>query len=166
MFSSMLFRQEDMEKMETMEKEQKLIEAQKKLFQGLKFFLNREVPRESLAFVIRWVRAAAVRVTEIMTRIIWNLNPLSMFCAFQVFRWRGVLGQICVHWQHVRGDRWDHHTSNRWQTQHRQTVHQQVKKRLILIVLNYFFPFRHVECTSFTPIRSTVHFWMHCTGSL
>uniref|UniRef100_A0A671YAP3 Pescadillo homolog n=1 Tax=Sparus aurata TaxID=8175 RepID=A0A671YAP3_SPAAU len=44
---------EDMEKMETMEKEQKLIEAQKKLFQGLKFFLNREVPRESLAFVIR-----------------------------------------------------------------------------------------------------------------
>lgn len=66
----MLFRQEDMEKMETMEKEQKLIEAQKKLFQGLKFFLNREVPRESLAFVIRWVRAAAVRVTEIMTRII------------------------------------------------------------------------------------------------
>lgn len=55
MFSSMLFRQEDMEKMETMEKEQKLIEAQKKLFQGLKFFLNREVPRESLAFVIRWV---------------------------------------------------------------------------------------------------------------
>lgn len=66
----MLFHQEDMEKMETMEKEQKLIEAQKKLFQGLKFFLNREVPRESLAFVIRWVRAAAVRVTEIMTRII------------------------------------------------------------------------------------------------
>lgn len=49
----MLFHQEDMEKMETMEKEQKLIEAQKKMFQGLKFFLNREVPRESLAFVIR-----------------------------------------------------------------------------------------------------------------
>lgn len=169
MFSSIIFHQEDIEKMETMEKEQKLIEAQKKLFQGLKFFLNREVPRESLAFVIRWVRAAAVRVAEraeIMTRTILNLNPFSMFCAFQVFRWRGVLGQICVHWQHVRDDRWDHHTSNRWQTQLRQTVHQQVKKRLVLNVLNHLFPFRHVECTSFIPIRSTVHFWMHWTGSL
>uniref|UniRef100_A0A4W6GAU4 Pescadillo homolog n=1 Tax=Lates calcarifer TaxID=8187 RepID=A0A4W6GAU4_LATCA len=44
---------EDMEKMEAREKEQKQQEAQKKLFEGLKFFLNREVPRESLAFVIR-----------------------------------------------------------------------------------------------------------------
>ncbi|KAK2837311.1 hypothetical protein Q5P01_014523 [Channa striata] len=44
---------EDMEKMEAREKEQKQLEAQKKLFEGLKFFLNREVPRESLAFVIR-----------------------------------------------------------------------------------------------------------------
>uniref|UniRef100_A0A3Q3X5H9 Pescadillo homolog n=1 Tax=Mola mola TaxID=94237 RepID=A0A3Q3X5H9_MOLML len=35
------------------EKEQKLQEALKKLFNGLKFFLNRETPRESLAFVIR-----------------------------------------------------------------------------------------------------------------
>ncbi|XP_026178566.1 pescadillo [Mastacembelus armatus] len=45
--------EEDMEKMEAREKEQKQQEAQKKLFEGLRFFLNREVPRESLAFVIR-----------------------------------------------------------------------------------------------------------------
>uniref|UniRef100_A0A3P9DAF5 Pescadillo homolog n=1 Tax=Maylandia zebra TaxID=106582 RepID=A0A3P9DAF5_9CICH len=44
---------EDMEKMEAREKELKQQEAQKKLFEGLKFYLNREVPRESLAFVIR-----------------------------------------------------------------------------------------------------------------
>ncbi|XP_038560072.1 pescadillo [Micropterus salmoides] len=44
---------EDMENMEAREKEQKQQEAQKKLFEGLKFFLNREVPRESLAFLIR-----------------------------------------------------------------------------------------------------------------
>lgn len=44
---------EDIEKMEAREKEQQQLEAQKKLFAGLKFFLNREVPRESLAFVIR-----------------------------------------------------------------------------------------------------------------
>lgn len=50
------FLQEDTEKMEAREKEQKRLEAQKKLFEGLKFFLNRETPRESLAFVIRWVR--------------------------------------------------------------------------------------------------------------
>lgn len=47
------FLQEDTEKMEAQEKEQKQLEAQKKLFEGLKFFLNRETPRESLAFVIR-----------------------------------------------------------------------------------------------------------------
>ncbi|CAJ1068816.1 pescadillo [Xyrichtys novacula] len=40
---------EDIEQMEAKEKEQK----QQKLFKGLKFFLNREAPRESLAFVIR-----------------------------------------------------------------------------------------------------------------
>ncbi|XP_027890064.1 pescadillo [Xiphophorus couchianus] len=44
---------EDMEKMEAREKEQKQLETQKKIFEGLKFFINREVPRESLAFVIR-----------------------------------------------------------------------------------------------------------------
>ena len=40
------------------------------------------------------------------------------------------------------------------------------KETLVLIVLNYFFPFSHVECTSLIPVRSTVHFWMHSTGSL
>nr|XP_057926345.1 pescadillo [Doryrhamphus excisus] len=45
--------EEDFEKMEAREKEQKQQEAHKKIFEGLKFFLNREVPRESLAFVIR-----------------------------------------------------------------------------------------------------------------
>lgn len=44
---------EDIEKMEAREKEQKQQEAQKKLFVGLKFFLNRESPRESLSFIIR-----------------------------------------------------------------------------------------------------------------
>uniref|UniRef100_A0A3B4B2B3 Pescadillo homolog n=1 Tax=Periophthalmus magnuspinnatus TaxID=409849 RepID=A0A3B4B2B3_9GOBI len=44
---------EDMENMEAREKELKQEEKAKKLFEGLKFFLNREVPRESLAFVIR-----------------------------------------------------------------------------------------------------------------
>ncbi|XP_029018335.1 pescadillo [Betta splendens] len=43
---------EDLEKMEVREKEQKELEDQKKIFEGLKFFVNREVPRESLAFVI------------------------------------------------------------------------------------------------------------------
>ncbi|XP_054629415.1 pescadillo [Dunckerocampus dactyliophorus] len=45
--------EEDLEKMEEREKQQKQQEAHKKIFEGLKFFLNREVPRESLAFVIR-----------------------------------------------------------------------------------------------------------------
>ncbi|KAK3538474.1 hypothetical protein QTP86_004659, partial [Hemibagrus guttatus] len=44
---------EDMEKMEARVKAQQEEEKQKKLFDGLKFFLNREVPRESLAFVLR-----------------------------------------------------------------------------------------------------------------
>ncbi|XP_029961481.1 pescadillo [Salarias fasciatus] len=44
---------ENVEMMEAREKEQRQLEAQKKMFEGLKFFLNREVPRESLAFVIR-----------------------------------------------------------------------------------------------------------------
>lgn len=34
-------------------KELEAQEKQKKLFEGLKFFLNREVPREALAFIIR-----------------------------------------------------------------------------------------------------------------
>ncbi|KAA0716870.1 Pescadillo [Triplophysa tibetana] len=44
---------EDLEKMEAREKAELERDAQKKLFEGLKFFLNREVPRESLAFLIR-----------------------------------------------------------------------------------------------------------------
>ncbi|KAL1273785.1 hypothetical protein QQF64_026599 [Cirrhinus molitorella] len=44
---------EDLEKMEAREKIELELNKQKKLFEGLKFFLNREVPRESLAFVIR-----------------------------------------------------------------------------------------------------------------
>ncbi|XP_053509634.1 pescadillo [Ictalurus furcatus] len=44
---------EDMEKMEVREKAQHEEDKHKKLFEGLKFFLNREVPRESLAFVLR-----------------------------------------------------------------------------------------------------------------
>uniref|UniRef100_A0A3Q2V6A9 Pescadillo n=1 Tax=Haplochromis burtoni TaxID=8153 RepID=A0A3Q2V6A9_HAPBU len=51
--SHFVLNSEDMEKMEAREKELKQQEAQKKLFEGLKFYLNREVPRESLAFVIR-----------------------------------------------------------------------------------------------------------------
>uniref|UniRef100_A0A3B4GI53 Pescadillo homolog n=1 Tax=Pundamilia nyererei TaxID=303518 RepID=A0A3B4GI53_9CICH len=47
-------------KMEAREKELKQQEAQKKLFEGLKFYLNREVPRESLAFVIRNVHGSQV----------------------------------------------------------------------------------------------------------
>ena len=39
--------------MEAREKAQKEQEAQKRIFEGLKFFVNREVPRESLAFVLR-----------------------------------------------------------------------------------------------------------------
>lgn len=39
--------------MQAREKEQKEQEAHNRLFEGLKFFLNREVPRESLAFILR-----------------------------------------------------------------------------------------------------------------
>lgn len=41
---------------EEQKKQQQEEEKHKSLFVGLKFFLNREVPREALAFVIRWVR--------------------------------------------------------------------------------------------------------------
>ncbi|KAL4636112.1 hypothetical protein GN956_G13247 [Arapaima gigas] len=47
------FLQEDVEALEAREKQQKELDAHKKLFEGLKFFLNREVPREPLAFVLR-----------------------------------------------------------------------------------------------------------------
>ncbi|XP_037339292.2 pescadillo [Pungitius pungitius] len=45
--------EEDVAKIEAREEERKQQEIEKKLFEGLKIFLNREVPRESLAFLIR-----------------------------------------------------------------------------------------------------------------
>ncbi|NXD03361.1 PESC protein, partial [Certhia familiaris] len=44
---------ETAELMDAKRKEQEALEKHKKLFEGLRFFLNREVPREPLAFVIR-----------------------------------------------------------------------------------------------------------------
>ncbi|KAG8146130.1 hypothetical protein E2320_012520 [Naja naja] len=44
---------ETAEQEESRRKEEEDLEKQKKLFEGLQFFLNREVPREPLAFVIR-----------------------------------------------------------------------------------------------------------------
>ncbi|NWV64884.1 PESC protein, partial [Malurus elegans] len=44
---------ETAEQMDSKKKEQEALEKHKKLFEGLRFFLNREVPREPLAFVIR-----------------------------------------------------------------------------------------------------------------
>uniref|UniRef100_A0A8C0VRL0 Pescadillo homolog n=1 Tax=Cyanistes caeruleus TaxID=156563 RepID=A0A8C0VRL0_CYACU len=44
---------ETAELMDAKKKEQEALEKHKKLFEGLRFFLNREVPREPLAFVIR-----------------------------------------------------------------------------------------------------------------
>lgn len=40
--------------MDARRKEQEALEKHKKLFEGLRFFLNREVPREPLAFIIRY----------------------------------------------------------------------------------------------------------------
>ncbi|XP_034954671.1 pescadillo homolog [Zootoca vivipara] len=45
--------EESAEQEEARKKEQEALEKQKRLFEGLRFFLNREVPREPLAFVIR-----------------------------------------------------------------------------------------------------------------
>lgn len=47
--------QETAEQMDARRKEQEALEKHKKLFEGLRFFLNREVPREPLAFIIRYV---------------------------------------------------------------------------------------------------------------
>ncbi|XP_065502290.1 pescadillo homolog [Caloenas nicobarica] len=44
---------ETAEQMDARKQEQEALEKHKKLFEGLRFFLNREVPREPLAFVIR-----------------------------------------------------------------------------------------------------------------
>uniref|UniRef100_A0A663DV14 Pescadillo homolog n=1 Tax=Aquila chrysaetos chrysaetos TaxID=223781 RepID=A0A663DV14_AQUCH len=46
---------ETAEQMDARKKEQEALEKHKKLFEGLRFFLNREVPREPLAFIIRYV---------------------------------------------------------------------------------------------------------------
>ncbi|XP_053224334.1 pescadillo homolog [Podarcis raffonei] len=45
--------EESAEQEEARKKEQEALEKQKRLFEGLRFFLNREVPREPLAFIIR-----------------------------------------------------------------------------------------------------------------
>lgn len=119
-----------MENMEAREKEQKLQEVQKKVFEGLKFFLNRETPRESLAFVIRWGNVAVYFNTRRKPRS--NSLNFKLSCALcvaftlQVFwRW-GVLGQVGLHWQHIRCDGWDHNPPDCWQTKRGQAVHQQV----------------------------------------
>uniref|UniRef100_A0A8B9VKE1 Pescadillo homolog n=1 Tax=Anas zonorhyncha TaxID=75864 RepID=A0A8B9VKE1_9AVES len=44
---------ETAEQVDARRKEQEALEKHKKLFEGLRFFLNREVPREPLAFIIR-----------------------------------------------------------------------------------------------------------------
>lgn len=87
-----------MEKMEAREKELKQQEAQKKLFEGLKFYLNREVPRESLAFVIRWARDATVKQRNVHGSLKLTFSLLCISVAFQVFWRSGILGQVCVHW--------------------------------------------------------------------
>nr|XP_033812781.1 LOW QUALITY PROTEIN: pescadillo homolog [Geotrypetes seraphini] len=58
------------EQEEERQKEHQELERHKKLFEGLKFFLNREVPREPLAFVIRsfggevsWDRSVCIGAT-------------------------------------------------------------------------------------------------------
>ncbi|KAJ8415287.1 hypothetical protein AAFF_G00422670 [Aldrovandia affinis] len=51
---------EDPETLEAREKQLRAQDAQKKLFEGLKFFLNREAPREPLAFVLRCFGAEVV----------------------------------------------------------------------------------------------------------
>lgn len=54
------------------EDRRKEVEAQerhKKLFEGLKFFLNREVPREALAFIIRWVTMRAGLLEHQLCRV-------------------------------------------------------------------------------------------------
>ncbi|XP_040050674.2 pescadillo [Gasterosteus aculeatus] len=66
--------EEDVAKLEAREEEQKQQEIEKKLFEGLKIFLNREVPRESLAFLIRcfggqvsWDRSVCIGSTYNVT---------------------------------------------------------------------------------------------------
>lgn len=136
-----------MEKMEAREKELKQQETQKKLFEGLKFYLNREVPRESLAFLIRWARDATLKQRNVHGSLKLTFSLLCISVAIQVFWRSGILGQVCVHWWHIRWDRWDHHPSNYWQAQCWQTVYQQVEKCCALrsvwqcFLNTFFFPF-------------------------
>ncbi|NWH74918.1 PESC protein, partial [Piaya cayana] len=69
---------ETAEQMDARKKEQEDIEKHKKLFEGLRFFLNREVPREPLAFVIRcfggqvsWDKSLCIGAT-------YDVNDLSI----------------------------------------------------------------------------------------
>lgn len=45
---------DDKERMAQVKAEEESLERFKCLFDGLQFFLSREVPREALAFIIRW----------------------------------------------------------------------------------------------------------------
>lgn len=67
--SSPSSRQEMAAQEEDRRKELEAQEKHRKLFEGLRFFLNREVPREALAFVIRWGPARAGRVP------LWTGDP-------------------------------------------------------------------------------------------
>ncbi|XP_062814530.1 pescadillo homolog isoform X2 [Anolis carolinensis] len=65
---------ESAEEEDARKKEQEALEKQRKLFEGLRFFLNREVPREPLAFVIRcfggevsWDRSVCIGATYDVT---------------------------------------------------------------------------------------------------
>lgn len=150
-----VFLQEDQENMQAREKEQKEQEAQKRLFEGLKFFLNREVPRESLAFILRWEPAHCHRHygtlgSKSKPKLLgmvsmphrtskgsfdapWSepflkkifFNLHPSVC--QVFWCRGVLGQVSLYRWHLWSDRRDNHSSDCRQAWHGQAVHQQVK---------------------------------------
>ncbi|XP_077571037.1 pescadillo homolog [Stigmatopora nigra] len=70
--------EEDLGKMEEREKEQKQLESHKKIFEGLKFFLNREVPRESLAFVIRCFGGQVSWESSVCIGSTYNVTALSI----------------------------------------------------------------------------------------
>ncbi|KAF6729602.1 Pescadillo-like [Oryzias melastigma] len=55
--------EEDLEKAEAREKEQVQLETQKKIFEGLKFFLNREVPRECFGGNVSWDKSVCIGST-------------------------------------------------------------------------------------------------------
>lgn len=61
--------------MDAKKKEQEALEKHKKLFEGLRFFLNREVPREPLAFVIRCVVARRTLASPSLSGRTLGANP-------------------------------------------------------------------------------------------